>query len=83
MNPKYEYDDCSICGGQVTEKLVEKISTRNGRILAVVKNVPAGVCDQCGERYYRAEVVYRLEEVLSEVRSIRNNISIPITSYAA
>lgn len=83
MTQKYEYDDCTVCGGQVTEKLVEKITTAKGRIIAVVKDVPAGVCEQCGERYYRAEVVEHLEALVHNVGSARNNISIPITRYAA
>ena len=83
MKKIYGYDDCSICGGGVEEKLVEKISTRKGRIVAVIKDVPAGICVQCGERYYRGEVIEHLEEVLAHINTARNNITIPIAEYAA
>ncbi len=83
MSYHYEYDDCSICGGQVSEKLVEKISVHQNRIIAIIQDVPAGVCEQCGERYYRAEVVKHLEKLLSHTTPNRNHIQVPVKQYAA
>jgi YgiT-type zinc finger domain-containing protein len=45
------YDDCSLCGGEVIEKRVQKVCWWGDRLVAVIEDVPAGVCQQCGERY--------------------------------
>ena len=34
----------------------------------MVKDVPAGVCMQCGERYYSIDTVERINELVREVR---------------
>jgi hypothetical protein len=32
-------------------------------LLAVIRNVPAGLCQTCGEQYLKSEVVKELERV--------------------
>jgi len=44
----YASDDCSFCGGRVTERPVLKACWWGGQLLALVDGVPAGVCEQCG-----------------------------------
>ena len=82
MSKKANYGDCSICGGHVTPKLVEKVCSRNGRLVALVEGVPAGVCDQCGERYYEAGVLKHTEKLLEKHKRTRT-VSVPVTKYAA
>ncbi len=42
---------CAICGGKVEErKISEEVKVRNDFV--VIVNVRAGVCVECGERYY-------------------------------
>ncbi len=44
--------DCSYCGGEVVEKTIDYDYRREKRLM-VVSNDPAGVCVQCGEKYFR------------------------------
>jgi len=44
--------------------------------------VPAGVCEQCGERYYKAAVLKRIEADLKTRRGARR-IRLPVIEYAA
>ena len=83
MNSKTKYGDCTICGGHVSAKLVEKVCSRRGRLIAVVRGVPAGVCDQCGERYYKAGVIKHIEQLLESSTTNPKYINVPITDYAA
>jgi len=76
-----KYDDCSLCGGRVHERLVTKVCWWGDKLVAVVENVPAGVCDQCGERYYKAHVLKEIEAMLSEKETFRS-IRIPLASFA-
>lgn len=83
MSAKNKYGDCTICGGHVYSKLVEKVCSRQGRLIAVVEYVPAGVCDQCGERYYKATVLKHIESLLKTTFRKPKYINIPVTRYAA
>jgi len=58
---KYVYDDCTFCGGRVTERRIQKPCFWGEKLVALVDGVPTGVCEQCGERYYRAAVLKRIE----------------------
>lgn len=79
---KYKYDDCSYCGGRVTERLTQKPCFWGDKLVALVDQVPAGVCEQCGERYYRAAVLKRIETKLKARRHARQ-IRLPLIEYAA
>jgi len=84
MKKKNIYGDCTICGGRVDEQLVQKTCTWGGRLIAVADNVPAGVCNQCGERYYKATVLKRVESMLANrTKKATRHVRIPITDFAA
>lgn len=76
-----EYDDCTFCGGRVQERLVTKACWWGDQLIALVENVPAGVCDQCGERYYKAAVLKKIEAMLSEKEALKS-VRIPLASFA-
>ena len=60
------YADCTFCGGRVTEKHVQKACWWGDKLMAIIDNVPAGVCEQCGERYYKASILKEIESRLKE-----------------
>lgn len=71
---KYEYDDCTFCGGLVTERHIQKPCYWGDKLIALADSVPTGVCEQCGERYYRAAVLKRIEARLKVRRTARDPI---------
>ena len=83
MTNECSYDDCGVCGGKVEARLVQKVCSWAGRIVAIVKEVPAGVCNQCGERYYRAAVLKHLEKQLADLNPQTKRVEVPETRYAA
>ena len=53
---------CAICGGKVEEREIsEEVKIRNDFV--VIEDVRAGVCVECGERYYPPGVVDRLRNI--------------------
>lgn len=56
---------CPVCGGELTEKEVEKL-LRGGINLAVVK-IRAEVCLHCGERLYSKETVSQFEQIRNKL----------------
>lgn len=60
------YADCTFCGGEVEEKKIEYDYRRQGHLL-IISNVPAGVCCQCGEKYFQPDVLKRMDEVYHDI----------------
>lgn len=74
------YDPCEYCGGPVVEKLVSEYE-RSGNQLVVIENVPVGVCQRCGERYYLASVVEAMEHIVQTRAAPERTIIVPVRQY--
>jgi YgiT-type zinc finger domain-containing protein len=59
--------ECYFCKGRVVQEKVN-VDFRWGQKLKVIENVPAGVCQQCGEKYFQA-AVYKAMEKLAASRA--------------
>jgi YgiT-type zinc finger domain-containing protein len=46
--------------------------------LVVIRNVPAGVCQVCGERYFKADVIKRMEHVARSKKQPKTVIEVPV-----
>lgn len=47
----------------------------------MIENVPALVCDQCGMRYYDAEVVRGMERLIKRTGAATENIQVPVAKF--
>jgi YgiT-type zinc finger domain-containing protein len=54
---------CEYCDGIVREKIVKRESFKHKDGFVILENVPIGVCDHCGTRYYHASLLRRVAEV--------------------
>jgi len=77
------YADCSFCGGRVVEKRVQKACWWGGRIKALINNVPAGVCTQCGERFYQAAVLKKIEALVEKEELFTRSTPVPTAEFTA
>jgi len=77
---KREFDPCSFCGGEVVLELVRHHYHWEGRIY-VFEDVPAGVCRQCGERYFDAPVVKTMEHAVLKKTKPKHTLRVPVFSY--
>lgn len=58
---------CSFCGNRnVREAVVQYVYRRDGRFL-IVNNVPCEKCEYCGEQYFRADTLKRIEREFDAV----------------
>jgi YgiT-type zinc finger domain-containing protein len=60
------FADCSFCGGPVEANQIDYDYRRKGHLL-VISNVPAGVCRQCGEKYFHPDVLKRMDETYHDI----------------
>lgn len=72
---------CEYCGGPLVEKRVELLR-KAGQQYVLIEKVPAGVCTECGTRYYAANVLKMIEEVLYGQRPADRAIELPVYSLA-
>ena len=77
----HEYGDCSFCGGEVKEDKVE-LDYRYKRKLYIFRNVPAGVCQQCGEKYLTAKVAKEIEQRIQTKEKWEKTISVPVERFS-
>ena len=67
---------CFYCKGQTIETTT-KFIVDLGACVVIVENVPARVCQQCGEASYSSEVAKQLEKIVEAVkRSIMSEVAI-------
>lgn len=79
---KIATEPCEYCSGRVRPGRVT-VDWRRGRELVVIEGVPAGVCDQCGERYYDANVVRRLEGLVKRRSRAKRRLAVPVLPFGA
>jgi len=76
----HEYGDCSFCGGEVINESVELDYRYKGK-LYIFKEVPAGVCQQCGEKYLIAKVVKEIERRIHSKEKWDETIPVPVDVF--
>ena len=75
----WEGETCEYCGGPIVEKRVTLHRKVRGQYV-LIENVPAGVCTQCGTRYYAANVLKTIEEILRGRRQAEREVLVPVYS---
>lgn len=68
---KFLDEQCSVCGGDLVEKEVEKLL--KGGINMASCAVLAEVCLHCGERYYSPETVEQFENIEKKLERNETN----------
>ena len=72
---------CEYCQGTVRERVIDREPIAHHRGIAVLENVPIGVCDLCGAHYYAAAVLKRVEALLSSPSPSVRTLKIPVEAY--
>ena len=67
--------DCFRCKGSAESKLKTHAVTLD-KCVIIVKNVPAFVCNQCGEAYFKDDVMQNLEGIIDKLEDIIKEVAI-------
>jgi YgiT-type zinc finger domain-containing protein len=73
-------DRCEFCDGVMEQRRVLARFRFKGQTI-YVENVPAWVCNKCGEQYFDAQVYKRLEEIARKRERIQRAISFPLAEF--
>jgi len=71
---------CYFCRGKVRRARVT-IDYRWGKELFVIEDVPAGLCDQCGEKYMDAAVYRELETLVKKDVHPMARVTVDVLAY--
>ncbi len=76
---------CSFCGNNnFSEKEVQYTYKHDDNIL-IVDNVPCEQCEYCGEQYFKAKVLKKIEEEFNQIyfhgKRTKKEIKVPVEKY--
>lgn len=73
---------CEHCEGTVRERRSEREAIRHKGNFVILEDVPIGICDRCGTRYFHASVLRRVAEIGRSVTPPLRTIAVPVEAYA-
>ena len=73
---------CEHCSGTVRQRRVEREALRHTGGFVILEDVPIGVCDKCGARFFDASVVRRVAEIGRGTSPSQRTIAVPVDRYA-
>jgi YgiT-type zinc finger domain-containing protein len=56
-------DRCSFCKGRIVEGETEFVVKVGEEVLSI-KDVPAYICEECGEAYYTPEISEKIDKIM-------------------
>jgi YgiT-type zinc finger domain-containing protein len=71
---------CCFCKGKVMPKRIQHIH-RWGSQVYILEQVPADVCQQCGEVYFAPDVLATMDEIASGKSHPMTTIPVPVYTF--
>ena len=76
---------CNLCGNKnFKEKLVQYIYRHDDKLL-VVNNVPREECEYCGEQYFKASVLKKIEKDFKKIyasgKKAGKEVRVPVEEF--
>lgn len=72
---------CSVCKSGTTKSgTTTYVADRDGRV-AIIRDVPAEICQQCGEQYFDAGTAQALYDLAERI--LAHGSEVEITKFAA
>ncbi len=73
--------ECVICNHGATRRSTATVTITRGTTIAIIKNTPADVCDNCGEEYVDETATARLLRTLEE--AAHSGVEVEVRKYVA
>jgi YgiT-type zinc finger domain-containing protein len=67
---------CPYCGQQTVDPGLTNHSYIEGRLVVVIRNVPADVCSNCGEAYFDGATTDQLQAAIWQARASGEELSV-------
>jgi len=73
---------CPMCGGKASDQTVNYEEWREGKLYSFI-NVPALVCDCCGDITFNAKIMKKMDEAIQKHKQPDRYEQVPVFSLAA
>ena len=73
---------CEYCEGVVEERVVKQEVFKHRHGFVILENVPVGVCNKCGYRYYHSTLLHRVEEIAARKKLPERMELVPVAAFA-
>lgn len=73
---------CEYCDGIVEKRMMKREAFKHRGSFVILENVPIGVCNKCGTRYYHASVLRRVAEIGANKRTPTRIEHVPVSIFA-
>ena len=70
---------CEFCNSKTSPKKVRRQHWFKGK-LYIVENVDAEVCAKCGERYFHAATLDRIDKIIASDHPVKKVLSVEVLS---
>lgn len=68
---------CEFCNSETKRKKVRKQHWFKGK-LYIVENVDAEVCSECGERYFHASTLDKIDNMITDEHDVKEVLSVEV-----
>jgi YgiT-type zinc finger domain-containing protein len=72
---------CAYCDGIGREQIVKREAFKHRNGFVILEDVPIGVCDACGSRYYHSTLLHRVEEIATGARAAQRTQRVPVALF--
>lgn len=72
---------CVICKQGETQPGMTTVTLTRGEVTLVIKNVPADICENCGEYYLSDEISRKIMALAEE--AVKHNQEVEVIQFAA
>ncbi len=69
---------CEYCEGTVQSRLLKREAFKHRDGFVILENVSIGVCNNCGNRYYSADILHRVNDVATGKTPVERVEQIPV-----
>lgn len=69
---------CEFCSGTVKEKIIKKEVFKHKNGFIMLENVPVGVCQKCGYRYYHSTILKKVDDIAEGRQQVTKTEIIPV-----
>ena len=69
---------CEYCEGTVRSRIVKREAFKHRDGFVILENVAIGVCDNCGNRYYSADLIHAVHSVGTGEKAAERIEQIPV-----
>ncbi len=73
---------CEHCHGIVREHIVKREAFKHRNGFVILEDVPVGICDVCGYRYYHASLIHFVEEIATGRQAAQRTEQVPVAAVA-